>query len=186
LLLKAPVEWWYGQGERKNRYILAPCDMDMELRFQTRHEQWAFNRMMALREFSSADNFHRIEDTFLERQAGNEYAFGTPCSLKWLFTEFGLFEYILLKFQMGQAKYGSTPIKPDELSWIKNNDKESWADLTLRVLKNDFPVSEGNGQAPPMSGETITETGSSPFLATVVPTPSTAESTPSSVVPPGV
>jgi len=153
--------------------------MDIELAFQTRHESWSFNRTSALKSFTSSDAYREALDLFLERQHGNEYAFGTPCSLRWLFTDMGLFEYILLKFQMGQRKYQSTPMKAEELSKIKTNDPDAWADLKLRVLQNDFPASEGNASSQE-------NPGTQPSSPTEGPTPSTAVSGHSSPSHPGI
>jgi hypothetical protein len=177
LLLKQPVDFVYG----KHRLRLAPCDLALELAFQTQHERWALNRVGAMEPWTSRSLFEKLMHLFLDRQGGNEYAFGTPVSITWLFSDPGTFEYLLLKLQKGQVDYGGAPVQRNELQRIKDKEVEVYAKLKAAMMDQDFPKSEGNGQTPAsQAGE-----ASTPSSPTADLTPSTVESGASSDVPPG-
>jgi hypothetical protein len=186
LLGNPPLEWKY----KTHTFHLAPCDLDMEKAFQTAHERWSFNRNIALKPWTSDDAYRELMELWIDRRDANEYAFGTATSLKWLLSEPGIFEYILLKFQRGQGLFHSPAMMRSDLEQIQKNERDVWVDLKLQVLRRDFPrtgdddpnarTGEGVAASPPL--ETPTTPSSS---QTAGRTPSTGESGPFSADRPG-
>jgi hypothetical protein len=140
-ILQPPLEWIYPGNDKvkfSGRYLLGHTDLAFELYFQAAHERWARVRLESRRGGMSEDMYLTDLDGFQEMVNENRFAFGTKMSMRWLLSNPGMVEYLLLKIQKGQT-LGGDPIDRDMLTQVSRDDPKAFDEVVTRVLRNDFP-----------------------------------------------
>jgi hypothetical protein len=134
-ILQQPLQWRYGN----RNYLLGPCDVEMELYFQAIHEGWSRNRLESRKRFMSIDMYLTDVSEFQESVDENRFAFGGKISMRWLLCPVGFLEYVILKMQLGQTKFGGDPPDRDFMAKLQRDNDPAWIALEKMVLRNDFP-----------------------------------------------
>lgn len=165
-LLAAPIE--FAPKGQTQPWLFAACDLECELRFQTQHEAWARNRLEAMKAFVSPQANQQDQDRFVQHVSANRFAFGAQLSIAFLLSDAGSVEYLTLL----AGKAGCRAAGKEALEKLRRSDRPEFDRLVEMMLRRDFP-----------NLLTPAEGGPSPAPATR--SPSTTESSSSSVASPG-
>lgn len=135
LLADVPFLWKDGGAE----YKLARPDLDLELFLQARHEGWARDRIESGRAFVSEQAYAEDVEQFNELRSANGFAFGTRVSLRWLCTDAGVTEYLLLVSSKGAKEHGGAKLDRDQLRRHMRDRRADFDAQVKAVLEAHYP-----------------------------------------------